>query len=111
MSTSPDLRLGQLFLHSFIDRHLVLLEAHLVHQHGQLHLEFAFFGVVGGEVDEVVVLAGVRLQVVELGHVAVFGVIAMRVVNVLPVRGANAADVWRVGELLFVVQVKSYTIQ
>ena len=48
-------------------------------------------------------LLGIELDVVEFGLVVVRAAVAMRIMNVLPLIGSDAADVGSVGELLLVV--------
>ena len=65
--------------------------------------EFGEFLRTLGVVDEVVPFAGVGFEVVEFRLVSVGAAVAVGVVDVFPIVGADAADVGRVGELLFVV--------
>ena len=46
---------------------------------------------------------GVELNVVELGLVTVRAAVSVRIMNILPFVGSDAADVGSVGELLFAI--------
>ena len=73
------------------------------HEAAQLFCSSATVAACSGRAMRLVVSSGSLAQVVQLGQVPVGTAVAVRIVDVFVAVGADAADVGRVGKLLFVV--------
>ena len=78
-------------------------EAGGLHEAGEFFLKSLHLGDVLWVIDQIVKFLGVELNVVELGLVTVRAAVSVRIMNILPFVGSDAANVGSLGKLLLVI--------